>query len=54
MTQEEIEALIRDCVKTDIYGDLYGVDRVAEYIAESFQTKDVVIQKLKQVILDNA
>lgn len=37
MTKQEIKQLINDYVKTDIYGDLYGHDIVAEYISTEFE-----------------
>jgi hypothetical protein len=36
MTKEEIMELIQEYVRVDIYGDLYGHDRVAEIITDVF------------------
>jgi len=37
MNAEAIIALIRAEVRPDIYGDLYGVDGVAEYLADEIR-----------------
>jgi len=52
MTKEEIMKLIEEDVSTDIYGDLYGHDRVAEYIAIRFITMEAEIEKLRKVNSD--
>jgi len=52
MSKEEIMKLIEEDVSTDIYGDLYGHDRVAEHIAIKFITMEAEIEKLRKVNSD--
>ena len=49
MTKEEIMKLIEEDVSIDIYGDLYGHDRVAEYIAIRFITMEAEIERLRKI-----
>lgn len=46
-TQEAIEAVIKEDVRCDIHGDLYGVDRAAEYIAGVIDEKCARIEELE-------
>lgn len=39
-TFEEIKLLIEEDVRCDIHGDLYGHERVAEYLAERIDAYD--------------
>jgi len=47
-TQEAIEAVIREDVRCDIHGDLYGVDRASEYIAGVIDEKCARIEFLER------
>ena len=50
MTKEEIMNEIQEYVKADIYGDLYGHEDAAEYIASRFiQMKNKMEQLEKRV-----
>jgi hypothetical protein len=49
-TQEAIEAVIKEDVRCDIHGDLYGVERAAEYIAGVIDEKCARIEHLEAVL----
>jgi DNA-binding MurR/RpiR family transcriptional regulator len=48
MTLEEIMKLIEEDVRVDIYGDLYGHDRVAEDLAFQFMQLESEIMRLRK------
>lgn len=50
MNQEDIEDAIRGDIKTDIYGDLYGVDRLAEWFLYHIEIRDRRIKELEEKI----
>jgi hypothetical protein len=47
-TYEAIKLLIEEEVSVDIYGDLYGHERVAEHLAERFDMMQAEIDALRQ------
>ena len=38
MTPSVIMMLLKDDVRADIYGDLYGLERVAEFLAQKYDS----------------
>lgn len=52
MTKEEIMSLIKEDVSVDIYGDLYGHERVAEIIATKFFSMEMEIERLRKANID--
>ena len=52
MTKEEIMKLIEEDISTDIYGDLYGHDRVSEHLAIKFIQLESEIERLRKANSD--
>ena len=51
---EAIKLLIEEDVSVDIYGDLYGHERVAEHLAERFAALEKEIAELKAKLADRS
>lgn len=52
MDAYDIKTMIEEDVSCDIHGDLYGHERVAEYIAERFAMMQAEIDALRQKLKD--
>lgn len=46
ITQEDIAKIIVEEVRTDIYGDLYNVERAAEIIFDNYQSEILRLKTL--------